>query len=497
MKRVTILLFLLSAIMLNLLSACDGLDEHYSTNPNHRLSFSIDTLSFDTVFSTIGSTTKELMIYNNNSEALNIESILLAGGGTTGFRINVDGRKGDSFNNVSILAEDSMYVFVEVTVNPNDADQPLLIEDSIVFVTNGIQQSVLLEAYGQDVYLHKGGLTVTKDTVLSAKRPYLIYDNLVVEEGAKMTIEKGAIFYMHDNANIVVHGSMNANGTQDEPIIFRGDRLDFILDNVLPYDRTPGQWGGIYLKNTSFDNTMDYVIVRNGTTGITCELSEPEHSKLVINNSQITNMSKQLFFAINCNVTAANSEFSNARNSVVTLVGGKYYFAHCTLANYMTLLSRDPSSQTLRLANNATVDKNGPYPITQAHFDNCIIDGSWSAGEKDYEGEIQITSGGEWKVENTDFDYLFNHCMIKTKGVANTNFKDVIFLSKSPSYLMMGEKENKYSFDFRLASEEEEGIGKADLSIAQKYPKDRYGINRLTSTGPTIGAYEYDPSQKE
>ena len=166
------------------LSACDELDDHYATNPAYRLSFSTDTLAFDTVFSTVGSTTKQLMIYNKNDEPLNIESILLASGETTGFRINVDGRKGSTFNNVSILEQDSMYVFVEVTVNPNNGNQPLLVQDSILFQVNGNRQSVLLEAYGQDVHLYKGGKTFDRDTTLPADKPYLIYDSLTISKGA-------------------------------------------------------------------------------------------------------------------------------------------------------------------------------------------------------------------------------------------------------------------------------------------------------------------------
>ena len=103
MKRLTITLFILATLLLNMLPACDGLDDHYSTNPTYRLSFSTDTLAFDTIFSTIGSTTRQFMIYNKNSEPLSIESIMLASGEATGFRMNVDGRKGSSFNNVGIL----------------------------------------------------------------------------------------------------------------------------------------------------------------------------------------------------------------------------------------------------------------------------------------------------------------------------------------------------------------------------------------------------------
>ncbi|EJW99407.1 hypothetical protein EVA_12486, partial [gut metagenome] len=116
MRRFSIHFFILTIIASVMMQACDGLDENYSTNPTHRLSFSTDTLSFDTVFSTIGSATKQFMIYNHNSDPLNIESIMLASGEATGFRINVDGRKGSNFNNVGILAKDSLYVLVEVTV---------------------------------------------------------------------------------------------------------------------------------------------------------------------------------------------------------------------------------------------------------------------------------------------------------------------------------------------------------------------------------------------
>jgi hypothetical protein len=44
MKKLAAPLLILFFIVLNLLS-CDGLDENYSNNPNHRLSFSVDTLS--------------------------------------------------------------------------------------------------------------------------------------------------------------------------------------------------------------------------------------------------------------------------------------------------------------------------------------------------------------------------------------------------------------------------------------------------------------------
>ena len=201
-----------------------------------------------------------------------------------------------------------MYVFVEVTVNPNASNQPLLVDDSIIFTTNGVKQSVRLEAYGQNVNLYKNGLILTQDTHFTAERPYLIYDSLVISPNITLNIDPGVTFYMHDTAKVITYGTLLAKGTRENPIVFRGDRLDFILNDILPYDRTPSQWGGIFFRPESYHNIMDNVIVRNGKTGLTFEKSSPDESKLKLSNSQITNMGEHLFSARNCKIEVTNTE---------------------------------------------------------------------------------------------------------------------------------------------------------------------------------------------
>lgn len=499
MKKTTLYWFWLVVLSTVLLPACEGLDDNYSTNPSHRLHFSVDTLSFDTVFTTIGSATREVMIYNRNSEPLNMESILLAGAGTTGFRINVDGRKGTAFQDIGIMPNDSMYVFVEVTVNPNEADQPLLVQDSVVISVNGIRQRILLEAIGQDVHLWKGGTVLTEDTLLTADRPYLVYDSLVVAPQVKVEVAAGATFYMHDKANVVVYGSLEAKGTEEAPVVFRGDRLDFILNDLLPYDRTPGQWGGIFFQSESFDNLLEYTIVRNGTTGITCLPSTPESSKLKLMNAQVTNMAGNLFSAINCDVEVVNSELSNATENVVALLGGEYRFVHSTLANYMSVFFRKDTasmgSHTLLMSNAQPERRLAPL---KARFDNCIIDGSLAPGGfQESKTEILLD-----KAEGEIFEYTFNHCVLKTSEEEDAGYKNVWLVPTDPTsyqmFRMIGSRLDKYQTDFRLESEETLGVGKADPAISLQYPIDRYGVSRLTSPhAPTIGAYEYTPKPEE
>ncbi|MDR2765521.1 MAG: hypothetical protein LBB90_10905 [Tannerella sp.] len=500
MKKVTVLYAVLM-LALSILTGCEGMND-YSVNPNHRLRFSVDTLSFDTIFSSVGSITKQFMVYNPNGETLKIESIMLANAGKSGFRINVNGRKGDSFNDIDLWKKDSLYVFVEVTVNPNGALQPLVIEDSILFYTNGVRQSVLLQAFGQDVHLIKGGMTFTKDTTLTADLPYLVYDSLTVAEGATLTLEKGVRFYMHSQASLIVAGTLRANGTQEEPVLFRGDRLDYIYaEIVLPYDRVPGQWRGIYFTSASFDNELEHVIIRNGFSGLVFRESTPERKKTDIRHSQITNMDDHLLVAVNCWIEASDSEFSNSTNATVALIGGKYRFVHCTLANYKKIgKSRDLQSPCLMLSNHLKSDESEKdYPLLQAGFDNCIIDGSFSADSTHlYGGELMFFTKEEGEEQGHDatFNYRFNSCFIKTARIENERFIRNLFI-KSPSYLKTATREETYEYDFRLANESE-GIGRADRAVSEQFPADRYGVSRLTGgTAPSIGAYEYVYQEEE
>ncbi|MDR2474970.1 MAG: hypothetical protein LBD45_03850, partial [Bacteroidales bacterium] len=211
-------------------TACDH-ELEFTSNPNDKLAFSTDTVSFDTVFTTIGSSTRMLMLFNQNKKALNISSIYVANPRISGFYINVDGMKGDRFSDVEIWGNDSLYVNIEVTVNPVKQNAPLLISDSLIFVTNGNVQVVHLLAYGQDAVIWRGR-TFEQDTCLTAIRPYLIYDSLVVAPQVTLTLEDGVRLFFHDKAAFLVKGSVKAYGLQDNPILLRGDRSDEVYPGL-------------------------------------------------------------------------------------------------------------------------------------------------------------------------------------------------------------------------------------------------------------------------
>jgi len=493
-----------AGLLIALMVGCNDLDS-YSVSSNHHLSFSTDTLSFDTVFTTIGSTTGYFMIYNKNEEALKIDRIMLASGGRSGFRINIDGRKGDSFSEIPIWKKDSLFVAVEVTVDPNDDNSPFVIYDSVVFTTNGTVQSVLLEAYGQNAHILRGGTTYDSNRTLTSERPYLVYDSIMIPDGVTVNIDKGASFYMHKNAKWLIDGTIKTNGTQDEPVTFRGDRLRNLTETI-SYDKVSAQWNGLFFGASSFDNELNHTMIRNGISGLTFEESTPDNKKMEIKNSQITNMDGNVLSAVNCHIEASNTELSNASDHLLFLSGGKYLFSHCTMANYMppAMISKFKTRISPSLTLTDTLK-----PLSQVFFDNCIIDGSFlpDTTEK-YSGELMfITDDANMDGNDAQFNYRFNHCVIKSTKVENERFIETIFLRKnaetdSVKYIksnersLSEEKEYDYSFDFRLANESP-AIGKADRSVSEQYPVDRYGINRQTSEyGPSIGAYEYVPQEE-
>ena len=117
MKFLRYIGFLLLASVL-LVVSCDE-EAAFSSDPSLRLQFSCDTICFDTLFTTIGSPTATMNVYNRNKSSLRIADVSLVSGGKSGFRVNVDGQYSSSIQNLEIRKNDSLYVYVEITPAEN------------------------------------------------------------------------------------------------------------------------------------------------------------------------------------------------------------------------------------------------------------------------------------------------------------------------------------------------------------------------------------------
>ncbi len=460
--------------ILSCITSCDDLD-NYSTNPSHLLSFSHDTLRLDTILTNIGTSTHILKVYNHNKEALLISSIQLADHQNSGFRINVDGIKGHTFNNVEIRQKDSLFIFIEATLEGQDCDMPFFKKDSIVFITNGVRQDVKLLAYGQDFIPFKSK-TILNDTLIDSKRPIVIYDSLVIAENTTLTLAEGVKFYFHGKSGIQVYGRIIAEGTVNNRVQFRGDRTDNMFPH-LSYDRLPGQWDGIKIHRNSSDNIFNYVDIHGGIFGIRCDSTGVENTKLTLSNSIIHQVSGDALQMTDCKANITNSQLSNAGGFCVNLMGGDYNFIHCTLANYYSWDIK--RGVALRFTN---IKNNTPHPLINASFRNCIIAGSSN-------DEI---SGVIADDKSIAYNYYFANCLINSIEENNEKIVDVIW-SKDDHFQVLDNHEQRY--DFRL-KDKSQAIGIASTSEAAQYPFDLNGISRVSDDAPDAGCYEMTPEIK-
>lgn len=478
MKNITPYIILLA--LFSTLFSCND-EEAFTTDYDARISFSTDTISFDTVFSTIGSSTKNFQVYNNNDKALRLTSITLASGGKSGFRINVDGQNGTTFHDINILKHDSIFVFVEVKVNPQDADSPILITDSLLFtLENGRKSQVILQAYGQDVIILREH-HISGNTIFDNKRPYLIYDELRVDSGAILAIRPGATLCFHSGASLNVYGKIKAVGTVDQPITFRGDRTDKMFP-WLPYDRIDGQWGGIDLNSSSTDNVFYCVDIHGGQHGILCDSTGVENTKLTLVNSTIHNVKSYCIYSISNKLQIANSQLTNARYNCIFVAGGECEFYHTTIAQFYPW---DGDFGEAVCFTNTLNELH--YPIYGLNFYNCIVTGY---NEDEIDGNNYYNED-----EVVPFNVEFHNCLVRTDTTGCSQYFNECVIDKEIQDPVLGGETNFksinteiYAYDFRLDSLSEAiGIGNPNYSIL--YPTDKNGKQRK-SDHPDAGCYE-------
>ena len=353
------------------LSGCRD-EQDFSTDPSHRLSFSTDTVAFDTLFTEVSSATHAFLIYNRNDAALRIAHAALAGGEDSPYRVNLDGLAGTAFGDLDIRGGDSIYVFVEVTIDPRGQDEPFEVRDSLWFaLESGITQQVIFCASGQDATVLRS-VVVTSETTLTAARPYLIYDSLRVEQGATLRMEPGTRLYLADGVEMQVYGRIEAMGTADSLIVFRGARTDRMF-SYLPYDRLSAQWGGITLHETSTGNIFTHCDIHSGTYGIRARGNSIDESKVEMHNSQIHNVDGDALQLTLCKASFTNSLFTNAGGHCVNILGGEMDFVHCTMANFFPWKSERGVAVNIA---NYVEEENTVYPLLGVNFVNSIITGS-------------------------------------------------------------------------------------------------------------------------
>ncbi|HRD57798.1 MAG TPA: hypothetical protein PK504_07095 [Ferruginibacter sp.] len=459
-------LLFLGTIFLLSLFACKK--DSFITSGDARLNISTDSLRFDTVFTSVGSVTQSFKIRNDNEQPLQLSEIKLMGGNSSSFRLNINGVATNQLSNIAIAAEDSIYVFVSVTVNPTAANLPFIISDSISIQYNGNQRWVQLEAYGQNANFING-LSITSNTSFTNTKPYVILDYLHVEEGVTLTIPPGTKIYAHANAPIIVDGSINAIGDAFNKITFSGNRLD------APYNDFPASWPGIIFRSSSIDNIFQFVEIKNAYQAMVVDQpATNSNPKLLLLQCSISNAYDAGILAINSSINASNVLISNCANNIAVQGGGNYSFTHCTAASFSNnyLLHKTPVLTVLNfVTQNAAVVTNE----LNANFSNCIF---W--GDAGFiENELVVGKQGA-----LPFTVSFTNCLYRSQVDPPNAVLTNVIKNQEPLFDSI-DASNKY-YDFRFTKNPSPAL---EAAAASAINKDLDNNGRPVGL-PDIGCYE-------
>lgn len=457
--------FLLVMLVMWTVISCRKEDD-ITTSPSAKLEFSLDTVLYDTVFTGFGgqkpaSVTKQLRVYNRNKNAVRT-TIRVAGMFSSYFKINVDGIPGPEVRDYEIRGEDSIFLFVQLYIDPTNALNPFVINDSLIFETNGNIQDVQLVGWGQNAHYFNGE-EIACNTTWTNDKPYVIYNSVLVPRGCKLTIEEGVRIHSHVGSTFFVGGTLEVKGTKANPVIFEGDRLEDA------YKEIPSQWVGIRFLPQSINNKINYAVIKNGIVGVEAD-SIPVNGieNLNMTNTIIRNMSGAGLVGYTSTIKATNCLLYNMGTySFVGELGGNYTFYHCTFSAYNNFQGRtDPS---FYLSNANFEPEGGPVIINNLTYDiaNCIIDGS-------EEDELELNEEGQGAITKS-----LRYCLVKQEkaGVVPDNANNLLNLD--PQY---------------------KNFGKNDFHLSATSPCINKGVNVGVTTDldgesrdaqPDIGCYEF------
>ncbi len=498
MKIVLVRVAFLLCLSIVFLSACKKDD--FDNSSAIKLEFSQDTILFDTVFTTVGSSTEVFTVYNNADKAIRISSLRLATGNSSPFRLNVDGIPGREFNDVEIAANDSIFIFVEVTVDPNNQSSPLIITDSVLFETNGNLQDIDLVAWGQDAYFHSpnnnsGGartlFILPCNDVWNNDKPHVLYGYALVDSGCTLTINAGTMVHIHPGSGIVVlsSGSLKIDGTQSSPVNIQGDRLGEAYKDI------PGQWDLIWLSNLTVGNLLGttdlpgrgaqnseikHAIIKNGNIGLRVDsVYTPGQPSLRMENTIIKNMAGAGIALNGADTRIYNSVFANCGGqTAIMLYGGVYKFYQCTFANFWNNSNRqDP----LIYLNNYFISNAVYVRQLDAYFGNCIAYGNL---------DNELTLDSFPNAAAGLFKFHFDHAILKVEpSFPTSNPTNYTSILRNANPYFKDYENNIYELD--SASSPAIDAGSSSVLLADPILNfDLSGNIRPQGTAPDLGAYE-------
>lgn len=431
---------------------------------------SADSVKFDQVFTTQIQPTQSVKLFNGSEQDIHINNMRLAGGETSPFKINVNGQAGTNFNTLSLAKDDSLYVFITISLPEHNSDEPFVVKDSIEYQYGDKTGKIILHAVGMNAYFLSGG-TISSDTTWTDARPIVVNDNITVATTATLHINPGTDVYTRAGKSIRVNGRIRAQGTADKAhqILLTGSRLDE------PYNNMPGSWLGLSFGPDSKNNILSYVHIKNAVNGIAdtsksiSEFDVNNQTAVTLEGCVIMQSAKEALLFSHSNAIISNCLIYNSGIGIRAM-GGKYALNYLTMTGY----SNDYIYHTNPLLYLADHNGNGVGDPLTVMATNCII-----TGDNEPLDEIFLDN------KNSDFTLVFKNSLIKATSLPPLgSFKDCL-LNVDPAFISIDNRRAAYNFQLLNVSP---AIG-AGIPV-NGISKDILNQQR-SEVMPTIGCYEF------
>lgn len=412
-------IYIILAAITILFSSCRS---DFSTVPSTgELQFSKTKIFLDTIFNNIGSSTYGLKVYNRSNKDINIPKIQLGKGLASKYRMMIDGMTGNQnriFDNVEILANDSLFVFIEITNNISTAvPTEFTYDDQILFdvgtnqqkvdlttliwdakfifpnrpISTGIRELLDINGNATDIIGHRltdNDFSPIGSWTINNLKPTVIYGYALVPNGKTLTIEKGASLYFHadgysgiiveNGGQLIVDGKKNEVDTTTGALILKNE-VTFEADRLEPFfEDVPGQWGGVFIisdATTTVSNKIKNLKLKNSTFGVYTQNINGAGAtpNLEIIDTQIYNSSVFGLLNRKTNVLGKNVVINlSGQANLACLDGGTYDFTHCTFNNNW----QSTKQVSVLISDYEVINKVANSRVVNASFKNCIVYGS-------------------------------------------------------------------------------------------------------------------------
>lgn len=355
------------------------------------LTFSADSVIFDTIFTNLPSPSARLYLYNNSNQDILIENIRITGGAQSEFTLTFDGVAAQEHHQYKLRAKDSVLALINFTSQVKD--QATI--DYLVVSSGSFSQTIPLYAFVFDgIYirgaeaqsvidgdtingLYTVGCGINNDTIFYNSKKIVIDGPVYVEPGCTLRIRGGTQVYFtarrtsdnYPTSFLLIGGTLLVEGSSgDQRVWFTGIRQG------KDYAEKSGQWQGIIFLKTSEGNDLRNLVIKNASVGIRVDSISPTEDnkpKVYLKNCEIRNMANFAVLGLGFShtfrqqptIVAENCLFSNAGNNVVGFFGGgKYSLVNCSAIG----------SGTEFIRRGATLGWNNYHTVTKESFPSDI-----------------------------------------------------------------------------------------------------------------------------